>query len=67
MSLEAAAKFKAELEALVDEVVAREAVGARVGFIGEKLASTLEHNVRKFFVNRLLTSLGWELEHTASL
>ena len=64
MNLEATATFKAELGALIDQVKAREAADAPVGFIGEQLAPTLEHNVRKFFVNRLLTSLGWKLEHT---
>jgi hypothetical protein len=66
MNQEVAAKFKAELEALIDEVAAREAADAPVGFFGEKPAPTLEHNVRKFFVNRLLTSLGWKLEHTVA-
>ena len=66
MNLEAAAKFKAELEALIQEVAARELADAPVGFIGENHAPTLEHNVRKFFVNRFLTSLGWKLEHTVA-
>jgi hypothetical protein len=66
MNLEATAKFKAELEALIEEVTAREAADAPVNFIGEMRAPMLEHNVRKFFVNRLLVSLGWKLEHSVA-
>jgi hypothetical protein len=62
MSPDKLAKFKAAIECLVAEVQRREAPDGPVGFAGEVVAPTLEHNVRKTFLNRLLAALEWQLE-----
>ena len=60
------AKFKETIEKLVAEVQWNESQNARTGFIGEVIEATLEHNVRKVFINRMLTALGWKLEDTVA-
>ncbi|NTV45051.1 MAG: hypothetical protein HGB11_00645 [Chlorobiales bacterium] len=60
------AKFKETIEKLVAEVQWNESQNARAGFIGEVIDATLEHNVRKVFINRMLTALGWVLEDTVA-
>jgi hypothetical protein len=62
MSPDKLARFKAAIEALVAEVQRKEAPAGPVGFAGEVVGPTLEHNVRKIFLNRLLTALEWRLE-----
>ena len=37
-----------------------------MGFTGEIVSDTLEHNVRKVFLNRLLIALGWRLDITVA-
>ncbi|WP_455154042.1 hypothetical protein [Cupriavidus campinensis] len=56
------AAFKRAIEALVFQAEQNEGLDAPVGFAGEVNAPTLEHNVRKTFLNQLLTALGWTLE-----
>jgi hypothetical protein len=58
-------RFKEKLEQLVDQAKRNELPDARAAYLGERIAPTLEHNVRKNFINRLLEALGWSLEHVA--
>jgi hypothetical protein len=62
MSPDRLAKFKAAVETLVAEVQSKEGPAGPVAFSGEVVAPTLEHNVRKTFLNKLLTALEWQLE-----
>jgi hypothetical protein len=62
MSPDKLAKFKEAIEKLVREAERNEAPTAPLGFVGEIVDPTLEHNVRKAFLNRLLNALGWRLE-----
>jgi hypothetical protein len=62
MSPDRLAKFKTTIEALIAEVQRKEAPAGPVDFAGEVVAPMLEHNVRKTFLNRLLTALEWQLE-----
>lgn len=66
MSPERRADFKKAIEELVTESKRNEAPDAPVGFTGEIIDATLEHNVRKVFLNRLLIALGWKLETTVA-
>lgn len=60
------AEFKRAIHALVTEAQRIAAPDSPVGFAGEISAPTLEHNVRKIFLNRMLTALGWNLETTVA-
>ena len=66
MSMAKLAQFKKAIEELVAEVKWNESSNAPVEFIGEVIGATLEHNVRKVFINRLLSALGWALEETVA-
>ena len=66
MSMAKLAQFKKAIEDLVAEVKWNESSNAPVEFIGEVIGATLEHNVRKVFINRLLSALGWVLEDTVA-
>jgi hypothetical protein len=58
-------RFKETLEQLVDQLKRNELPNAPAAYLGEKIAPTLEHNVRKAFLNRLLEALEWNLDHVA--
>jgi hypothetical protein len=60
------AEFKRAIQALVTEAQRNEARESPAGFAGEMNAPTLEHNVRKIFLNRILIALGWNLETTVA-
>ncbi|RQT94076.1 hypothetical protein [Burkholderia cepacia] len=60
------AEFKRAIQALVTEAERNEAPDSPAGFAGEMSAPTLEHNVRKIFLNRMLIALGWKLETTVA-
>lgn len=62
MNPEKLAEFKRAIQGLVAEAQRNEAPDYPAGFTGEMSAPTLEHNVRKNFLNRILTALGWNLE-----
>lgn len=64
MTFQARAKFKSDLERLVEQMQAAENQSAPKGYKGEVEAATLEHDVRKFFLDRLLVHLGWKLEQS---
>src|ERR1700728_328192 len=66
MSPEKRAAFKEAIEKLVEDAERNEAPDAPLGFTGEIIDPTLEHNVRKVFLNRLLIALGWKLETTVA-
>ena len=62
MSLEKRAAFKKAVGDLVTEAERKESLDVPIGFTGEIIDATLEHNVRKMFLDRLLVALGWKLE-----
>jgi hypothetical protein len=64
MSPEKLARFKQELERLVDEAERNEAPNAPLGYTGEVIDGTLEHTVRQRFLNQLLIALGWKVTTT---
>ena len=59
-------KFKETLEQLVLRAKRNERPKAPATYLGEKIAPTLEHTVRKTFLDQLLRALGWNLEHAVA-
>ena len=62
MSPDKLATFKEAVQALVTEAERKMAPNSPMNFTGEIIKPTLEHNVRKFFLDQLLTALGWKLD-----
>ncbi len=60
------AAFKQTLDQLVDRAKRNEFPRGPAAYLGEKIAPTQEHNVRKTFIDQLLTALGWNLERAVA-
>jgi hypothetical protein len=62
MNLAHLATFKEALAQLVSRAKRNEFPHVPAAYLGERIAPTLEHNVRKTFIDQLLKALGWNLE-----
>ncbi|WP_035655664.1 hypothetical protein [Bradyrhizobium sp. STM 3809] len=60
------AAFKETVGKLVQRAKLNEFPNAPAAYLGEKIAPTLEHNVRKTFIDQLLRALGWNLERAVA-
>ncbi len=59
--LKAQNDFKSAIQSLLAEMKRSVGSGSPVAYAGEAEGDVLEHTTRKFFLDRLLQALGWEL------